>query len=250
MSPNNALEHNDVIDKLQYYVLNSKNIGKILRTQIKKPEKLKKIEKQKVKRTNFFVPNKDDILFWIFYIMHRGMDEFEMFNMKYKNSSNVEKQMKIDYIKTLRDNKVLFKQHKIQTMYTCENDLLNEKIITFKTFFALCLLENINIMYVEKYAYYEYIIDEDNTDIYVLHKLDDGSYAFEINVLEEIKKYYKNTKLKMVSYCKHIQSLSFYKIDEVKEIAEFLKVPLVNSSNKKTKSKQELYNNISNLLLY
>ena len=63
MSPNNVLEHNDVIDKLQYYVLNSKNIGKILRTQIKKPEKLKKIEKQKVKRTNFFVPSKDDILF-------------------------------------------------------------------------------------------------------------------------------------------------------------------------------------------
>jgi hypothetical protein len=104
-------------------------------------------------------------------------------------------------------------------------------------------------MYVEKCAYYEYIIDEDNPNVYVVHKLDDGSFAFEMNVLEEIKNYYKNTKLKMVSYCKHIQSLSFYKIDEVKEIAEFLKVPLVNS-NKKTKSKQELYNNISNLLLY
>ena len=77
-----------------------------------------------------------------------------------------EKQIKIEYITQIRSNKSLLKTLKHKPLSHYENQLANMDNIDIYTFFLLCHLENINILYIFNRCFYStYEIDEPYIDV-------------------------------------------------------------------------------------
>jgi hypothetical protein len=95
------------------------------------------------KKETIYRPRQKDSLFWCFYILKNGFSNYEMeINNQY---FVVEKTEKFKYIDLIRKNKDILKLHKIKPLTELEDDLANKDKISVKTFFALCILENINV---------------------------------------------------------------------------------------------------------
>jgi hypothetical protein len=65
-----------------------------------------------------------------------------------------EKKLKIDYVEKIRKEKQIVKLYKFATLTHLENQLANEEKIDLNTFFTLCAIENINVLYVCKKTYF------------------------------------------------------------------------------------------------
>jgi hypothetical protein len=145
------LSYNDVFDELQNYILNDENINKSLKMKItnsnSKNEKPANIIKSTIKKSDLFIPNQQDSLFWCFYIMKNGEISYETLNNK---NSLVAKQIKIDLVSTIRKNKDTLKIYKFDTKTNIENNLANDNNINSKTFLSLCAIENMNVIYISK----------------------------------------------------------------------------------------------------
>jgi len=186
-------------------------------------ELMKKTEKN-------FIPYEKDKLFWCFYIFKHGLGDYEI--MENKNIVK-EKEEKIKYIEKIRKNKSLLKSHKIKLLPNIESNLLNDDVITLKTFHVLCILENINYLLIDKHFYYEKRVDED-TPVFTLHKNKD-IYSYEINKIND----YKTTKYPKIEVDKSFQCISSYTLKDLKEIYTKLNIE-VNPLWKK----KELYENL------
>jgi hypothetical protein len=66
------LSYNDVFDELQNYILNNETIQRSLKMKItnstSKNEKPANINKSIIKKSDLFIPNQQDSLFWCFFI--------------------------------------------------------------------------------------------------------------------------------------------------------------------------------------
>lgn len=193
-----------------------------LKNIIKEKEIVKEIVKEK--EFDFFIPYEKDKLFWCFYIFKNGLADYEI--MENKNIVK-EKEEKIKYIEKIRKNKSILKQRKIKLLTNIESNLLNDDVIDLKTFNALCNLENINYLLIDKHFYYEKIIDEENK-LFVLHK-NNNIYSYEINN----KNNYKENKLEKVEIDKNFHCISHYTLKNLKEICEKLHIVISPSWKKK-----------------
>ena len=62
-----------------------------------------------------------------------------------------EKELKFQYIEMLRSNKQLLKTKKIKNLREdIEDELANKEKIGMKTFIALCVASNLNILFIHK----------------------------------------------------------------------------------------------------
>ena len=162
-------KYNDVINNLHDYMLNENTIKSALNSRIDnnltKPIKIfEKIIKGKMDTIS---PKQKDSLFWCFYILKYGEQNYEML----ENINIVlEKKLKIDYVEKIRKEKQIVKSHKFATLTHLENQLANEEKIDLPTFFTLCVIENINILYVCKKTYFELLMNDDKINI--IHRLD------------------------------------------------------------------------------
>jgi hypothetical protein len=245
MSNNNSNinMYNDVITNLQDYTLTSKNISKIYlsRLNLFKPEKPKNI----TYKSNYklLVPEHTDQLFWIFYIIKYGIDEYKLLG---NSTYQIEKEIKFKYINIIKNNKIILKNNKIKKMYECEDELLNCNKISFKTFFALCVLENINIYYLQKRTYFKYTNNDDD-NYHVIHNINENNNGYEVNVTDDILLNYETVRFKRDNYDTFLKPLSSYKLNDIIEICEKFHIPItINGKNKK---KNDLYNDIKILLL-
>jgi methylglyoxal synthase len=155
----------------------------------------------------------------------------------------VEKKIKIEYIEKIRENKLLLKQHKYATLSHIENQLLNEARIDIKTFFSLCVLENINIFYINKKTYYELIMNDDMNTIFILQEpinSQNHKYGFESETQKTIEQY-KKELFHIEHLEKPLKAISSYKLNELIDFCNRLGLETVHSETKKPKKKQELY---------
>jgi hypothetical protein len=192
------------------------------------------------KKTNeYFVPHEKDTLFWCFFIMKYGMD---MYTDLGKINIVIEKKWKIDYIELLRKNN---KKYKIAPLHHVENFLLNEPKIDIKTFLVLCLLENLQILYIHKNTWHEIGNEEDVESSFILKRHDNPlKYGFKnnSNEISDIKEKCYNVK----NLAKPLKAMSSYKLDELIDICKKLGINVVSEKNKslvssKSKGKKELY---------
>lgn len=117
------------------------------------------INKHTIRPENTF-----DTLFWCFYILKHGYPKYE--TLLQSLTVITEKQIKIEYIQQIRSNKALLKTLKHKPLSHYENQLANLDKIDIYTFFLLCHLENINILYIVNRCFYStYEIDEVYIDI-------------------------------------------------------------------------------------
>ena len=227
-----------------HYVLNESNMQSYLSpcSQIINivPDNDVKINNEP--KPSLFFPKEQDTLFWCYYIILNGEFKYETLHVK---NSVIAKQLKIDYVTKIRENKPVVKTYKFDSITNIESNLANDNNINIKTVATLCAIDNINIVYVSNKTFFELLMN-DTESIYLIrekeHKGDkyNKTYGFEIidvKMLETIR----NTLYKLDVLDKPVKALSAYKVSDLMDIANKLAIELVNKETGKKRTKNELY---------
>jgi len=227
---------------LKNIVTNKKETINNVKENIKETEVKETIKKTEVKETKkinkvketMYRPKQKDSLFWCFYILKYGFSNYEMeINNQY---FVVEKNEKFKYIELLRKNKDLLKLHKIKPLTQLEDDLANKDKISPKTFFALCVLENINVLLVDKRKVYELLIND--SPINIVHRNNETYYhSIELDVTEEMCNKYRETYYKLTNFDTTLKGIGSYKLQELTELCQKLNINIEDHKDKTLKQK-------------
>ena len=195
------------------------------------------------KRETMYKPKQKDSLFWCFYILKNGFFNYEMeINNQY---FVVEKSEKFKYIELLRGNKDILKLHKIKPFTELEDDLANKDKISIKTFVALCIFENINILLVNNRKIYELLctdIDEKHP-IHVVHRNNKTyEHSIELDTTNEIIQKYRDTYYTMNNFETTLKSMGSYKLDELIDLCKKLNINIEEEKGKQKMTKKDIYN--------
>jgi hypothetical protein len=238
----------DLISEFEPYILNEKNMSIYLKYKFKEDfinvKNNNNILKQESKKKNLFIPPEQDTLFWCYYIIKNGDLKYEMLNNK---NTLLAKQLKIDYIKSIRDNKLFVKSYKFDTISKIESNLVNDINVNIKTIMTLCVIEKINLIFINKKTYFELLMN-DSDDIYIINEIQvntkyNNKYGFELATTETLNEI-RNSLYKLESLDKPIKSLSSYKVKDLLNIANKLEIEIINKQTSKNKTKNELYESI------
>ena len=177
----------------------------------------------------------DDFLFFIFFIFVKGEMEFEYIK---KQKYTIAQEFKINA--SLKIKKTKFNNRKLVKSKIL-NNMCHEKKISLMTLAALCFIYEINILYCVNDVKYYNLGDNYIEEINILIN-DHGTINFIKNATkEDIEKYTQNT-IKMESFEEKLKSLSSYKLSDLHNIANILKISVKN------KPKQTIYNEIQKIL--
>jgi hypothetical protein len=235
--------YNDVITKLQHYILDETKIQHIVSmNKIKREFKTtKNLDNNSFNKSNnsIFVPTEKDTLFWCLYIMKNGETNYEMLNNR---NYIIEKKLKIEYIEKIRKEKQLIKTYKFTTLSYLENRLANEDKIDVNAFLSLCVLENLNVMYINKKTYYQLSMSDDGP-LHIIYSLDKYRFGHEINANDKDITL-KSSLFQIDNIDKPIQSISNYKIQELIDICEKLSIETIDKETNKKKNKKDLYESL------
>ena len=244
----------NVVDELQDYMFtgdnlkrfNKHNFGLIgLDSKKLKPNQPRKenteVKTNKKDTDNIYKPYQTDSLFWCFYILKYGLSKYEMEvgNQHFP----IEKAEKFKYIETLRKNKDILKITKIKPLSELENDLANNQRISIKTFFALCIMEKINILLVDKRKIYE-SITADGSKMNVVHRNSVSfEHSIEFNVPDDKLVLFRDTYYKVQGFDSGLKSMTSYKSDELLELCKKLDIDVSNmkGNNSKKPTKKDIY---------
>jgi len=97
-----------------------------------------------IKSAKPFTPFQKDKLFWCFYIILNGYEDYEM---NHSSSFSIEKKLKIETVEKLKSVKEKLKELKLKRT-ELEDELVNKPMITLKGLCALCLVHNVSITYI------------------------------------------------------------------------------------------------------
>jgi hypothetical protein len=210
----------------------------------KNPEKERKKEKDAKIINNFFYPTQNDSLFWCFYIIKNGITSYEIEPANFVK----EKTEKIKYIDMIRQDKKILKEHKIKPVSEIEDYLANKDKIDLKTFIALCILEKINIIIINKKTIFEITMNETNI-VHIIHQQDYFRFNIELNVTEEGLTNYRNNYFKIHQIDKPLLSVSSYKLSELTDFCNKLLITQESFDQLKQKrTKQNTYDLIVSTL--
>ena len=195
---------------------------------------------------NNYKPLKKDSLFWCFFIIKYGFAKYEMeIGSQHFIIEKNEKFANIDLLRT-KENKDLLKINKIKPLSDLEDELANKERISIKTFFALCIIEKMNVLLVDNRKIYQ-SINNDSSIINVIHRNSQTfEHYIELNVSDETITKYKDTYYNISGFDNALKSMSAYKVDELLEICKQLNINLninAKSNSDKTKklTKKDLY---------
>lgn len=239
---NDYMFTSDNIDRFTKHMINfnddfkpkSKSVSEII-IDIKNDKKNDK--KNSRRKDTMYKPRQKDSLFWCFYILKNGFSNYEMeINNQY---FVVEKTEKFKYIELLRKNKELLKIHKIKPFTELEDDLANKDRISIKTFFALCVMENINVLLVDKRKVYQLLCTNNNNTHIVHRKSETYEHFIELDTTEEIVQKYMTTYYVMDNLDSKLKSMASYKLDELTDLCNKLDIKIKEKTNN-DESKQKL----------
>ena len=252
MTNNTRMDNLFNIDSLSTYMLNLKNLNKIIKNGVGY-DNIRKVPGKQTNRFNkdvnkdessstcssskgdTFFPNVHDSLFWSFYIMKNGQEAYESLG---KINIVIERKIKIEYIERFRESKQVLKTYKTAPLTHLENVLLNEKQIDIKTLIALCVIEGISFMYIYKNTYFEMNIDADeSTQIHAIVRMDmPTKYGYKI--IQDAKPI-RESFYKIDNMNKPLKSMSAYKLDELVVFCN--KLGMTSHNDGKKINKKSLY---------
>ena len=207
---------------------------------IKKDKETKKkynIKNEDINNDTFFYPDNHfiDSLFWCYHIFTNGFKDYEYSKT---NSYMVEKTHKISLLNTLKKHKIVLKENKIK-LTILENELIQQEKIGLYSFNALLLINKINIVFIDNMIYYENFNYGENKICFIKKNKDRYGIWLETTnpSIFELKK-----KLIVIDEInKPLKAISNYKITELREISNKLKIPTKNPETAKNYTKKELY---------
>jgi hypothetical protein len=206
------------------------------------PKQIVESKKNNLKeRFSEYKPKQKDSLFWCFYILKNGFLNYEM--EIHNQYFIVEKKEKFKYIELLRQNKELLKIHKIKPFTELEDDLANKERISVKTFFALCILENINVLLVDKRKIFELTcidISSENPVNIVHRNRKNYEHYIETEVTDNILNNYRNNYYNS-ELDETLKSIGSYKLSELIELCNKLDINITLNEGEKKKTKKDIY---------
>ena len=223
------------LDEINGFVLTNKLVIQSEK-DMRKNEQPSVVKTIKKTQDDVFYPEYTDKLFWCFYIILHGMDSYNYIGNKV---FSIEKEEKIKYVEKFRQCKDKFKVNKI-VLQTVEDELANNPWITTKTLHALCVYHNISIMLVWDRKYHNFFYGD---KVSIIYKNKDR-YCLDMseNTTANISKY-TSEYLYIENLDKPIKCMSYYKVDQLIELAKKLNINELDTSGKK-KTKKHLYEEI------
>jgi len=236
-----------ILSQLQKYMFTSKNIQlyvagnlsdlivsraepRVRPTQTSRPTAHRDQTKPRRPHTDMnsdvmYHPHFKDSLFWCLYIMVNSFGNFEI--IPHKNIL-FEKNCKIAYVEKIRTSKTILKQRKFSTLVHAENQLTNEHCLDIPTFFSLCAIEHINVIYIYKKVCFE-LWSSDSDDVHILKKIDNvgktrSSYGC-VTVKKSVCAKYTDGMLKIDNISKPLMAISAYKLADLVSMCDTLGIP-------------------------
>jgi len=177
---------------------------------------------EKKKAAPFFTPKEKDTLFWIYYIIQNGWEKYET---PRATSFENEKKAKFEAIEFLREKKKLLKDKKVKNLREdIEDELGNKPFIGMKTFMALCIASEKQIMFIHKKKCFDLCNDFDSASLekapyFVVHQHPTQTkYSLELDPTCEKIASYKKDYIAWESLDKPIKAFSSYKLPELIEL--------------------------------
>ena len=199
-----------------------------------------------------FTPFQKDTLFWCFYIILNGFEEYELHN---SDHFATEKNFKIATVEKMRSMKDQFKEAKLK-INEIEDELANKQVITLKGLHALCLVHEVSITYIYGRKYCEFLYksttsssdssssssSSDNGTGVIVYEKKTNSVKYDVN--EEYMAMLSTTFWKIENVQKPLASPGSYSVKELQDICTRLEIPITNSETGKNKLKTVLYEDI------
>ena len=200
--------------------------------------------------SNIIHPKCTDTLFWCLYIAKYGYGDYLNIGQKYKNK---EIEIKQQMIETIKKTPVKLKSGPRKITNVAVQEIMAELMIdnktTFKTFYAMCLLNQLNMCIVDlpSNTYLPFttatLDATTNQSIhYIIYKSASG--FFSIDIEEKTTDQYSQIISNMVEL-EHgerpVRAISSYKVGDLETMAKRLHIFLDDSKKYK---KQELYDEI------
>jgi hypothetical protein len=220
------------LDNIKKYMLLTENIQAWLPGKNTVVSRNSLIDKEMKKNTkkNVLVDN-TDALFWTFYCILYGEQEYEI-----DHSFQTEKKFKIKCIEDLRKIKPNLKTFKLK-LGAIEDQLLNSKKINIQALLGLALLFKKNILYVWNRKFFEFICSEDN-NIYIINNNNNEQISYDTDAIKI--KYYKENFLQIENIDKPLKAASGYSKESLLAMAQKLEIKNVNLKSTKNILYQEV----------
>ncbi len=209
------------------------NIYKTYHVVSSKSNKNNEINKKKLDILT--IANKNKFLWCIYYILN---DDFENYN---DNPVKIEYTFKLKMIDLIEKNPDLLKTIKLQK-YDVQHDLFHSKEIDIFTLHALCIYNNISLLYVEGKKYYRLGFNEPK---HIILK-DNCNFGVYIDASPIKIGYYTNNYYYVENIKKPIKSISGYSYEDIKNICIQINVPIMEEGKKKTK--KDLYQELLKII--
>jgi hypothetical protein len=254
-----AAELEQTVYSLQKYIIGQKNEEKeLIKEPMKEKELIKEKEKELESPLSYFlqIHAKDkDKLFWAFYIMLRGEDDYKYLKTKFV----VEKEIKISAVETMHKMSNVFKQHKLNKG-RIETELSGDAALTLEGFFGLCIIHNVYAMFIKRNCYFELYGVGDEESPYLVEEVEGGLgiHVFKTGAASnEMANGIRKTKWRMENVLAPIKSISSYTHAELLEIYNKVASAAINTNinananvkvTSEKKTKQFLYDRICEYL--
>jgi len=217
---------------------------------------LKNDQNAKEKTSEIFFPKERDQLFWCYYILVNGFSSYEMLDTQ---RFIVEKNEKLKCVDLIRLHRKHLTANKIRGIDAIENMLVHENTIDAKTFIALCIASNLNVLFVHRRKVYEVLLDVDNMEpenIHVIHQYDTPHtrYGYETDAtMTKINEYLCRSTVdvpdtttpyyvKAVSITNPLRAISSYKVGELRDMV--IKLKILDNETAWKKTKPQMYETI------
>tara|TARA_B100000902_G_C27288525_1_gene905779 strand:- start:265 stop:999 length:735 start_codon:yes stop_codon:yes gene_type:complete len=234
-------QFNALFDGMHKYMFSAENLlrytdNKVTDNTLKKQQQIK-IKSKKNDNDSLFFPYQHDQLFWCFYIIIKGKEDY---NINKDRIFKIEKDFKINAVEKLRLKKDILKINKLK-ISTIENELVNESRIGLMSLKALCILYEINVNYVVDRIYYKFQYGTDIKQISTIIKSDKKIGLYQDNIT--FNKKLEESYLLISDLSKPIKAISSYTVKELQIMSEKLLLSLLDNTGKK-KGKKALYESI------
>jgi hypothetical protein len=191
----------------------------------------------------FFTPFPKDKLFWCFFILLKGHEEYELYKT---NSFAIEKQLKIEAVEKLKSIKDKLKELKLKRT-ELEDELVNQREISLKGLYALCLIHTISIVYVKGRTYCEINTKDTVTKPFIIFQ--NHKKEASIKWCEQPDKFIETLQKEywlIESIQKPLKAPSAYTLQELQNVCERLQIETQTTLNDKikVKTKTKLYEEI------
>ena len=230
-SKNKSIE--SMIEMLNTSTLTSQRYLKVTR---KDAANVKPLHKKPPPREK---PKHEDTLFWCFYVLWKGVSEYNMITSTYFKVENESKYM---IASELVLHKAILKRFRI-SYSDVENSLINEKKISLGCFMVLCRIYKINVIVINKRFYIAEL--ENNLNDESANIIMNDKEVFAIDYSSTLTPgYIKDNFIEMHSANKVLKCITAYKLQELQDMCFRVNID-INQPNGKKKTKTDLYTEIT-----